>query len=757
MLSLCIIVKPSKREAELLDRCLSYVAKYVDEICVTQAGKEPNKVVSRVIKKHKGKESFFEWSNDFAKARNFNFSQSTGKYILWLDADDIVKGATELKGLVEIMEEKKIDVVAMQYLYDFDDQKRCTVKHLKSRLVRKDAVEWVGAVHEDLQSTREVVQYLAENVEIMHLTDKDRVEDSKDRNLQIALNELKERPEDPRSYWLVANAQWGKGNIKEAVDNFKQFLKVSGSEEEKYLANLILADLDRQQGYALEALSLRPTYPNAYHKMAEIKFEQGKYQTAIDFIEIGLQLPNPEQKMIVVNPRDYDYNPLMLMMKCYWKLGKNGQAVEIAKKMKEMFPEDEKVGSYFKILEEEKGEALYADKYLKEAEKIEDKEDLKKYLDNLPEKVKQHPAVCGFRNQHFIKETSSGKDLVFYCSYTTKQWNPDIALKEGIGGSEEAVINLSRELAKLGWNITVYNNCGEAKVYDGVSYKPFWEYNIRDKQDWTIFWRHPKPVDYEPNSKIAIDMHDVISANEFTEDRLKKIDKIFVKSNAHRILFPNIEDKKIAVIPNGIEPELFKRTKKNPYLILNTSSPDRHLEATLDIFEELIKRQPKKPWKLAWYYGWGVYDSVHENNPEMLKFKKDCTERFDKLVKAGRAEGGCMINHQEIAKKYEEAGIFLYPTEFYEIDCISARKAQLAGCKVICSDFAALNETVKYGVKIHTEGKKWGVANTFGDDNTNAYVEAILNAGEPNKKQIEWVKDNFNWTNIAKQWNENLK
>lgn len=756
MLTACLIVKPTPEEAKLLDRCLCYLKGNVDEICITQAGEKPIKEVSDVIKKYKGKESFYKWTNNFADARNFNFSQATGDYIFWCDSDDIVKGAEGLRGLIEEIKDKNIDAVAMNYLYDFNESKECTVKHIKTRIIKKGSAKWVGSVHEDFESTRDITTYLCKDISILHLTNEKRSKNSVERNLGIALSEMERNPKDPRSTWLVANAYWGANNNKEAVKNFELFIKQSGSEEEKYVANMVLASLADKEEYALKALSIRPTYPNAYHKIAEFKFNEGKYQIAIDFIEIGLQLPIPELKIIVFNPRDYDYNPLMLMIKCYWKLGKTKKAVQIVDNLAEMFPNDKLIMEKKVLLDEELGEINNIEKYLKEAESIKNKVKLKEYLDNLPEKVRNHPSICSFKNQRFIKTESNGKDLVFYCSYTMKAWNPDIAEKDGVGGSEEAVINLSRELVKLGWNISVYNNCGKGGEWDGVKYRPFWEYNVRDKQDWTILWRHPKPVDYNPNSKIAIDMHDVLRSGEFTEERLQKIDKVFVKSNAHKILFPNIPEEKFAVIANGIDPELFEeKIEKNPYLILNTSSADRHLDATLDVFEELVRRQPDKPWKLAWYYGWGLYDAVHKNNPEMLEWKRVQMERFEKLKKEGRAEGGTMIGHKDIAKKYLEAGIFLYPSEFYEIDCISARKAQLAGCKLITSDFAALNETV-LTKKIHTKGEKWEKENTFGDtENRDKYVEAIIKW--ENKSDPEFIAKEFNWGNIAKKWDYELR
>lgn len=761
-LSLCMIAKPG--EHELLARCLKYVASYVDEICITQAGEKPSKEMSAVIKAYGGKESFFKWTKNFAEARNFNFEQATGDYIFWCDTDDIVKHAFQLRNLVKMMDEKKVECVAMNYLYDFNENKECTVKHVKTRIVQRGCVKWVGAVHEDFEKLREISTFFTKDMEVMHIKDKERSDNSAKRNLEIAKNEMEMHPDDPRSLWLSANGYWGVGDIPKAIEMFELFVKESSSDDEKYIAYLTLSSLKKTEDDALKALSLKPTLPNAYFRMAEVKFDQGKYLNCISFLELGLQLPIPETEIVVYNPRDYDYNPLMLMMKAYWKIGRTKKSVEIINEMAEMFPDDKEVQTKKKLLAGELGEVLKVEKYLEKARKIKDKIYLKKYLDGLPDKVQQHPELCIFRNENFVKEESSGKDLVYYCGFTEKVWDPNVAMEKGVGGSEEAVINLSKELAKKGWNVTVYNNCGHGGVFDGVTYKPFWSYNYRDKQDVTIFWRHPKPVDYVGDwaGKIFVDLHDVVPQGEFTVERLKKIEKIMVKTKAHRVLFPNVPDEKFSIIPNGIDPSLFeKKVEKNPYLVLNTSSADRHLDATLDVFEELIERQPEKPWKLAWYYGWGVYDSVHEGNKEMMEWKKKQMERFEKLVKEGRAEGGTMLGHKEIAEKYLEAGIFLYPTQFYEIFCISAVKARLAKCLIIASDFAALKETITGGARIHTSGNRWGAENTFGDDeNIEAYVNAIADSAkvinDENMYDSEVAKNEYHWLNVSNQWNENI-
>ena len=160
-ISLCMIVKASDDEAKLLDRCISSVSGVFDEINITITGE--NKRCEQVARKHSAKVSHFKWINDFAKARNYNFKQATGEYIMWLDADDVVKGAKNIRKVVEKMNEDKVDCGIMNYLYDFDEYGRCTVKHLKTRIVKKGCVEWVGRLHEDFRELRMIEARLIED------------------------------------------------------------------------------------------------------------------------------------------------------------------------------------------------------------------------------------------------------------------------------------------------------------------------------------------------------------------------------------------------------------------------------------------------------------------------------------------------------------------------------------------------------------------------------------------------------------------
>lgn len=759
-----MIVKPDDKEAKLLDRALSYVADYVDEICITQAGKEPNSKVSKVIEKYKGKESFFKWVYDFSAARNFNFNQTTGDYIFWIDADDVIRGAEKLKPLVKRMEKDAIDSVVMNYLYDFTKEgkkKICTVKHLKTRITKRDVVEWIGEIHEDFVPLRELNPIFTDEIEILHITTNERAKESSERNTDIARKYAEAHPKDPRGDWLIANALMAENKEEDAIKYYEKFIGGSNSHEEIFIAFLRLGDIRKSITDYLQALALRPDYPDAYLKIGELYANQQEWDLAKRFILTGLRVKTPEREIIVYNPRDYDFNPLMILANVYMQTKEYKNAILVLERCKDIMPEHEKVKRSLKLIKKYQSLEKKVDKVIKKAQGMK-KEEIKKFLESQEEDIISHPKLSVFRNMYFIKETSTGKDIAYYCSYTDSVWHPE---SDKLGGSEEAVVNLSKNWVKKGYNVTVFNNCGKTKVYDGVTYKPHYLYNPRDKYDYLILWRHPRPVDFQHNSeKIFVDVHDVLPSGEFTKDRLEKIDKIFLKTEAHRKLFPNVPDEKISIIPNGLDPEPFKtEIERNPYLILNTSSPERHLDATLDIFEKLIKEQPDKPWKLAWYYGWHHYLNWHKDHKGLMDYYRKHNARFEKLVEIGRAEGGYMIPQKEIAKKYLEAGIFLYPSQFYEIHCISAAKAQMGGCYPITSDFAALNETVQYGTKIHTSGEKWGKDDSFGDtENVDKYLETIKNL-DPETVQMEisgeseWAEETYNWDKISNNWLKIIK
>ena len=191
-IALAMIVKGGDKEAEFLARCLGYCGSSVDGFYITIT--QPNEKVEAVCNLYGAHISYFEWCDDFAKARNFNFSQVPKEYdyIFWLDADDAPRGIKKLK---ETIKKHKADAYSMMYLYAFDEEKNPVVVHQKTRIVKNDGcVEWVGALHEDFKENRSLIRYHIEGMDILHLTDNERIDVSKTRNLQVAEKMAQNKP-----------------------------------------------------------------------------------------------------------------------------------------------------------------------------------------------------------------------------------------------------------------------------------------------------------------------------------------------------------------------------------------------------------------------------------------------------------------------------------------------------------------------------------------------------------------------------------
>lgn len=752
------IIKGSDKEALILSNLLSSVRPHVDDIFITIT--QPNEKVKDVAEMFNAKVSYFTWVNDFAQARNFNFAQVPKEYdyILWADADDEFEKLDKLR---EVIEANKADAYVLDYIYDHDKYGMPTVVHPKTQVVANDGTfTWVGKIHEDLQANREITLNRIEGIKRIHKTNNERVKESSIRNKEISESTM---TGDPRDYWNLANAYTGTGEYDKAIKTFKQFIEVSGSEMEKYMAllrmsnmYLSLGDLAEAEDYARKAIAIHFDYPDGYHTLAQVQKAQGNKQGAIKSSLEGLNKQPPVDTAIVYNPRDYDYNPLITLAHLYWETSQFDKARVCLEACAEIQPGNRSLDIMIKEADTEARLQAKVIAVSKEIQEMSDIDFLSKF-DSLTDEEKNHPLMLQVKNLRFIKTETSGKDLVYYCGQTT-EWTPEI-LKKGIGGSEEAVINLTKEWAKAGYNVTVYNNCGKEAVYDGVTYKPWYTYNYRDKQDILVVWRQLKLLDYDLNvSKIFVDIHDVIQAGEFTEKRLNKINKVFLKSEAHRELFPKVPDEKIVVVPNGMDISLFnKEVERDPYFIVNTSSPDRALSALIRLFPKIKAKEPRA--KMKWAYGFDIFDIIHAKDREKQAWKKTMLR---KMKEAGIENLG-KISHQEVAELTLSAGVMLYPTHFMEIDCVSARKAQLAGTHVVCADFGALKTTVKYGYKIKSPYTKdnWCPPYVFdmADDpeRDEEYVNAVLEAFKNNERteMREWAKT-FTPEYVSNVWLNNF-
>ena len=804
-----MILKADNREAELLDRLLggeikefalptqseidlsnvSGLASNVDAIYLTITG--DNSKCEEVAKKYGAIVSHYNWDNNFANARNFNFSQVPDeyKYIVWFDADDVIRYPEKIRELAQRCDDEAVDSVVMNYLYDFDEEGNCNVKHLKTRILRNDgSLIWAGEVHEDFAAKRKITSYLSEEVEVIHLTDPKRIESSASRNKLISELAVKNNPKDPRSYWNLANTYMMVGKAEDAAKIFLQFLEISNSDEERYMSWLklgkiyaMIGRLDHAIESCLEALALRPWYPDPYIVLGEINYYLNKYRNAREFIEMGLTKEPPVLETIVYDPLDYTYNPRLLLGKVYFALNQPRKAIEQFEICLKIKPKVKALSDAIEISKKELVKFDAVDEIFKKIEQTKDINEIKKLLNEVPLELKYYPPLINIKNRYFQKTTSNGKELAIYCGYSSLEWNPEIAKTKGVGGSEEAIIQLAKRFAKDGYEVTVFGNVPgqQEKVIDGVKWVPFMAWNYRDKYDIVVIWRDPKFLDFNINcDKIYLDMHDALPPEEFTTSRILKATKILFKSKTQRDYYPHISDDKCEIISHGLDLQEFDSQRsdiqKNPYLILNTSSPDRGVKTCMKIIKKVYEKLPdnlRSKLRFSQYYGFDVWDTEFENDHQMQAWKKDCMEQMEELKKMGvmTEDSGKRISQTEVTRKYLEAGLLLYPSEFMEIGYIGNIKGQIAGCVPLTTDVFAQGEFSGPGSMIvHSDinhknwprdirkGVDYGVQldrqiDQFVDKLID-YVKNVEKYDKIREDLIDYARKNFDWDKTAESW-----
>ncbi|MCY6490486.1 glycosyltransferase family 4 protein [Leptolyngbya sp. GGD] len=358
----------------------------------------------------------------------------------------------------------------------------------------------------------------------------------------------------------------------------------------------------------------------------------------------------------------------------------------------------------------------------------------------------------------------STNSIVIYANlpFHVENWAAP-SIEQGTGGSEEAVIYLSQELVRLGYQVTIFNPCGElAGVYDGVAYHPLEQFNAEDEFNILIihrYWLHPMMMHLKAK-KIAIWLHDnpqflPAIVEDQQQQFLSSFDKLFVLSNYHRSFLPEwIPSEKVMITRNGVKLADFAREDipRNPKRLIYISDYLRGIEHLLTQWQAVLAEVPDAEIHL--FYGWKTYDAL-VNSPLIAKFPqlKGKKEKFLPLLDQPNVYEHGRVGHQQLIEELFASGIYVYPCATpVEISCIAAIKAQACGCACVVTNFAALAETVQAGIKID------GCAGESTVD--QAFLKAVTDLLKHPKKQEALrqealaIKSTLGWNTVAQQWQD---
>jgi len=343
LLSLCIIV--GEKEQVELERCLKSVQGDVfDEIIVTLTQEDPE--VKKVAKKYATKTPFFKWIDDFSAARNYCYDQASGKYIMWLDADDEItpesyRKLRELKRLV--LTEGKVQYILMNYNYAWNGNTPILTLPRERITLNSKWYRWQDPIHEYILTYSDVPHLNRTDISVEHR----RVKTTHtDRNLKLLEKLYKSGKASPRNVFYYVKDLFDSGDREKSIPILKDYL----NGQQDYYQNRVQGylrlarylkekqDLVAAKETLLKALTVSTEYAEVYVQLANIEIELSKdKKKAIPYLEKALA--KDPKGLFAADPSYYDKKPLEALMFIYDELGNPEKALFYAEGYLEICPQ----------------------------------------------------------------------------------------------------------------------------------------------------------------------------------------------------------------------------------------------------------------------------------------------------------------------------------------------------------------------------------------------------------------------------------
>lgn len=573
------------------------------------------------------------------------------------------------------------------------------------------------------------------------------------------------------------------------------------------------AQADRE--FATAAAEM-PDNPDGLLGLARIAYLRGRHQDCVNYSERAFNIGNTDS-MLGANPMDRTYRPHIFYNHSLAKLGRLEEAIKSCEAGLAVLPDDPGVPGGAPGMLKHNIEVYRRELAAREVRPVEQKTDkpmvvfdknedvdappahgipkdaqviwamqlwkqllasgdydkARKFLESLPSTVTADPVVArmfaaterraGSVGQFTMLEPAvygskhDGLDIVFYVGPGPENWDPLTPNTKGLGGSETAVIEMSRELTRLGHRCVVY---AEAMgTFDGVEYR---HHSVSQgcKADVFISSRTPWAIEQFGHIDAGIKLlwvHDIHCGppSPQMERWLYKFDRVMCLSEWHRGYFlscyPSLHPGQVIVTRNGIDPARFTSVPRKENILAFTSSPNRGLLTLLAYMPIIRQRVPDAVVHGA--YGldtWRTFAQQRGDQNELAEIAR-YEQAIDEAVKAGHLVWHGKTTQQQVADIFLRAKVHGYaastPQPFPETYCISALEAQAAGAVVIGTKWAGLPETVKHGFLVEpgpNYGEYWidHCVHMLTDEHTRSMIA---------DKGRAWALTQ-SWAALAKDW-----
>ncbi len=657
------------------------------------------------------KVGFFNWVNDFAKARNFSFEQCTSDYVYWHDADDVLSDRDAfISWRDNVMHSAHYWLVKYNYAYDQNGRVEC--EFIRERVVKNNhGYKWKYFVHEGLVQTEDRKQW-TNRVNTWTVNHQRTAEDMKQdhlRNIKLFESHDYEKLEPREKFYLgkeyVENGFPQKGS--------KPLMEALSSKELDLHDRLLATQYAAQAAFSMGALPqsteilmnglmVKPSRAEYWCLLGDIYLNQNQVTDALMAYKCALQCtPDDLGGITVIYKQAYGEYPNMKLADVYLALGDWRSA--------SLYVENLKAVGHPKSVEYQK--------------RLDTVKDLSIVRTGLPKT----------------------DDVIITCppGGVVTDWDENTLEAKGHGGSETAAIEVARWIKKkTGRRVKIFQQRSAISTMpSGVEYLPVEELKgyLNNIEPYAhIAWRHPSRLTW---AKSFIWCHDLQCPGA---SQAQNYDKIVALSEFHKnylIETNGVPKDKIVLGYNGINPDDFnvEHEPRDPLKVVFSSSPDRGLVQSIDIVKK-ARELSNLDIKLHCFYGTeNLRKMGHTDWANAIEQKiKD----NDFVVYHG------MVPKKTLMKHFFESAVWLYPADFIESYCITAIEALACGTWPIVRDMGALKYTMKEAI----EKNMCDVLTAEVKDEASVltWAKALVSAIEEKKyERVMIERSDYSWERVA--------
>lgn len=619
-------------------------------------------------------------------------------------------------------------------------------EYASNRICRTSSkLRYIFTIHEVIQNYDNNLKDIPSN--IAHIKDevneymKKRTKDRKIGDIKLLENEIEENPGEPRNYFYMAQTYISLENYEKAVEYYMKRAEFQNLPSNVYNGNReevteclyncgLIGDQhldwpwEKCEYYLNKCHIHEPRKPDAIYYIGYHYLYKGDKKKAFYFLKNAFELGNPNIFNLFVRDKEIynDKLPKVLIPLCYdfedYDLGKRACLRYIKHNSMDLT-----VKSWLDIFHLLNHNNSYT------------------YIGH---KVNNKPTI------------------VFVADGAFKEWNGESIYQEGLGGSETYILEMARNIAKLGdYEVYVYCKCSVTGTFEGVHYRKI-EYYIQFLQErviqTAIISRYSQyvPVTIKNGvENVYLVLHDLTQSGNVLCD----VDKynILCMSEWHQNYYFNRFDEKTNigqiirkntdVFPNGINIDKYPLNliEKVKYSFIYSSFPNRGLIYLLRMFPYIHKLYPEATLNVFCDLNNEYAQAVAKD--EMLEIQNLLDLQKDYITNHG------WVSKDVLRGYWLQSEIWLYPCKFTETFCITALEAASSRTLAITNDLGALNNTVSdRGIIIPGDPSQGEWFATLLKILQRIYKDPLYKQNLINKNR-KWA-ESHDWSALAKQFHD---